>query len=128
MVGAKSSSPTFGRPYFLIIKSLRLDNFRSFNQAQFDFVPGQNYIFGQNWQGKSSIVDAIGFALFGVDIFPKKVAGTSVSSDHLINEDSRHGSVELRFELDGREYSLRRSLPGRKVSLMKGDQEVAVGI
>jgi DNA repair exonuclease SbcCD ATPase subunit len=127
-VGAKSSSPTFGRPYFLIIKSLRLDNFRSFNQAQLDFVPGQNYIFGQNWQGKSSVVDAIGFALFGVDIFPKKVAGTAVSSDHLVNEGSKHGSVELRFEHDGCEYSLHRSLPGRRVSLKKADQEVAVGI
>jgi len=127
-VGAKSSSPTFGRPYFLIIKSLRLDNFRSFNQAQFDFVPGQNYIFGQNWQGKSSVVDAIGFALFGVDIFPKKVAGTAVSSDHLVNEGSKRGSVELRFDHDGCEYSLYRSLPGRRVSLKKADQEVAVGI
>jgi len=127
-VGAKSSSPTFGRPYFLIIKSLRLDNFRSFNQAQFDFVPGQNYIFGQNWQGKSSVVDAIGFALFGVDIFPKKVAGTAISSDHLVNEGSKYGSVELRFEHDGCEYSLHRSLPGRRVSLNKANQEVAVGI
>jgi DNA repair exonuclease SbcCD ATPase subunit len=127
-VRAKSSSPTFGRPYFLIIKSLRLDNFRSFNQAQLDFVPGQNYIFGQNWQGKSSVVDAIGFALFGVDIFPKKVAGTAVSADHLVNEGSEHGSVELRFELDGCEYSLHRSLPGRGVSLKKADEEAAVGV
>lgn len=73
-------------------------------------------------------MDAIGFALFGVDIFPKKVAGTAVSSDHLVNESSKHGSVELRFELDGCEYSLHRSLPGRRVSLKKSDQEVAVGI
>src|SRR5437867_2810297 len=114
---ASNSSRTFGRRYFLIIKSLKLDNFRSFSQARLDFVPGQNYIFGQNWQGKSSVVDAIGFALFGVDIFPKKVAGTAVSSDHLVNEGSKRGSVELRFELDGCEYSLHRSLPGRQVSL-----------
>ena len=73
-------------------------------------------------------MDEICFALFGVDIFPKKVAGTAVSLDHLVNEDSKHGSVELRFELDGCEYSLHRSLPGRRVSLKKADEEVAVGI
>lgn len=120
--------PISGRMYFLIIKSLRLDNFRSFNQARLDFVPGQNYIFGQNWQGKSSVVDAIGFALFGADIFPKKIAGTAVSSDHLVNEGSKQGSVELKFELNGREYSLHRSLPGRRVVLKEGADEIAVGI
>jgi DNA repair exonuclease SbcCD ATPase subunit len=63
-----------------------------------------------------------------VDIFPKKVAGTAVNSDHLVNENSRHGSVELRFELDGSEYCLLRSLPGPRVSLKKADVEVAVGV
>jgi exonuclease SbcC len=91
-------------------------------------VPGQNYVFGQNWQGKSSIVDAIGFALFGVDVFPKKIAGTPVKAEHLVNEDSAHGSVELRFEVDGVEYFLRRSLPSRDVSLRQGDLTIATGI
>jgi exonuclease SbcC len=125
---ANGSSLTFGRIFFLIIKELKLDNFRSFSHARLDFVPGQNYIFGQNWQGKSSIVDAIGFALFGVAIFPKKVAGTAVTSDHLVNEASKHGAVELRFEQDGFEYSIHRSLPGGRVSLKQSDAEIAVGI
>src|ERR1035441_5065846 len=125
---ANGSSLTFGRIFCLIIKELELDNFRSFSHARLDFVPGQNYIFGQNWQGKSSIVDAIGFALFGVAIFPKKVAGTAVTSDHLVNEASKHGAVELRFEQDGFEYSIHRSLPGGRVSLKKSDAEIAVGI
>jgi DNA repair exonuclease SbcCD ATPase subunit len=56
------------------------------------------------------------------------VAGTSVSLDHLVNEGAKHGSVELRFELDGAEYSLHRSLPGRRVSLKKAEEEVATGI
>ncbi len=46
----------------------------------------------------------------------------------MVNESAKHGSVELRFELDGGEYSLHRSLPGRRVSLKKADEEVAVGI
>src|SRR5438309_7021676 len=74
MTKAKNCLLIFGREYFLIIKSISIDGFRSFSNARLNFVPGQNYIFGHNWQGKSSIVDAIGFALFGLDVFPKKVA------------------------------------------------------
>lgn len=124
---AKSSSPTFGRGYFLIIKTLRLDGFRSFSNARLDFLPSQNYIFGQNWQGKSSIVDAIGFALFGLDIFPKKVAGTIVSADHLVNEDSRKARVQLDFVLNDESYSIERILPGRQVTLKNGDKVAATG-
>ncbi len=124
---AKSSSPTFGRGYFLIIKTLSLDGFRSFSNARLDFLPGQNYIFGQNWQGKSSIVDAIGFALFRLDVFPKKVAGTAVSADHLVNEDSRRARVQLDFVFNDESYSIERILPGRQVTLKNGDEVVATG-
>ncbi len=123
----KSSSPTFGRGYFLIIKTLSLDGFRSFSNARLDFLPGQNYIFGQNWQGKSSIVDAIGFALFGLDVFPKKVAGTAVSADHLVNEDSRKATVQLDFVFNDQSYSIERTLPGRQVTLKNGDEIAATG-
>lgn len=92
-----------------------------------DFVPGQNYIFGQNWQGKSSIVDAIGFALFGLDVFPKKIAGTSVSADHLVNEGHRKARVQLDFVLNEDLYTIERVLPGRQVTLSKGSETVATG-
>jgi DNA repair exonuclease SbcCD ATPase subunit len=101
MTKAKNCLLIFGREYFLIIKSISIDGFRSFSNARLNFVPGQNYIFGHNWQGKSSIVDAIGFALFGLDVFPKKVAGTTVSADHLINESGRKARVQLDFVLNG---------------------------
>jgi exonuclease SbcC len=92
-----------------------------------DFLPGQNYIFGQNWQGKSSIVDAIGFALFGLDVFPKKVAGTTVSANHLVNEDSRKARVQLDFVFNDQSYSIERILPGRQVTLKNGDEVAATG-
>jgi DNA repair protein SbcC/Rad50 len=92
-----------------------------------DFLPGQNYIFGQNWQGKSSIVDAIGFALFGLDVFPKKVAGTAGSADHLVNEDCDKATVKLDFVLNDELYTIERTLPGRQVTLKKGDVVAASG-
>jgi DNA repair exonuclease SbcCD ATPase subunit len=127
MMKAKSSLQTSGRGYFLIIKTLSLDGFRSFSKARLDFLPGQNYIFGQNWQGKSSIVDAIGFALFGLDVFPKKVAGTAISADHLINEATHKARVQLDFDLNGNSYTIERTLPGRHVTLRNGDAVAASG-
>lgn len=127
MTKAKNSLLIFGREYFLIIKSISIDGFRSFSNARLDFVPGQNYIFGHNWQGKSSIVDAIGFALFGLDVFPKKVAGTAVSADHLINESGRKARVQLDFVLNGTSYTIERILPGRSVTLSNGDATAATG-
>jgi DNA repair exonuclease SbcCD ATPase subunit len=124
---AKSSTPMFGKGFFLIIKTLTLDDFRSFSNARLEFLPGQNYIFGQNWQGKSSIVDAIGFALFGLDIFPRKIAGTPVSADHLVNEGSRRARVQLDFVLNEESYSIERILPGRQVTLKNGDEVAATG-
>ncbi len=116
-----------GRGFFLIIRSLKLTNFRSFDTANLEFLPSQNYIFGQNWQGKSSIVDAIGFALFGVDVFPRKVAGTAVRAENLVNDDSDTASVELIFEITGSQYELIRSLPRREVTLKKSGKVIATG-
>jgi DNA repair exonuclease SbcCD ATPase subunit len=124
---AKSSTPMFGKGFFLIIKTLTLDGFRSFSNARLEFLPGQNYIFGQNWQGKSSIVDAIGFALFGLDVFPRKIAGTPVSADHLVNEGSRRARVQLDFVLNETSYSIERTLPGRQVTLKTGHEVAATG-
>lgn len=120
--------PISGREYFLIIKTLTLDGFRSFSNARLEFVPGQNYIFGQNWQGKSSIIDAVGFALFGLDVFPKKIAGTTVSADHLVNEGCLHSKVRLDFLFHDEPYSIERTLPGRQVVLKSGNQIAATGV
>jgi DNA repair exonuclease SbcCD ATPase subunit len=117
----------FGKGFFLIIKTLTLDGFRSFSNARLEFLPGQNYIFGRNWQGKSSIVDAIGFALFGLAVFPRKIAGTPVSADHLVNEGSRRARVQLDFVLNEDSYSIERTLPGRQVTLKTADEVAATG-
>jgi DNA repair exonuclease SbcCD ATPase subunit len=85
-------------------------------------------VFGHNWQGKSSIVDAIGFALFGIDVFPKRVVGTAVRAEHLVNEDTAEGGVELCFEVNGIPYSLARTLPDRGVTFTNNGHVVASGI
>jgi len=128
MAKARGYLSLFGRRFFLIINTLTLDGFRSFSKARLDFLPGQNYIFGQNWQGKSSIVDAIGFVLFGLDVFPRKVAGTAINADHLVNEGCDRARVQLDFLLNDNPYTIERLLPGRQVTLKDGDRLAATGI
>lgn len=112
----------------MIIRRIHLKNFRSFEEAHLELSDRQNYVFGQNWQGKSSIVDAIGFALFGVEVFPKKLAGTAVKAEHLVSDRGSRAtaSVEVCFEADGHEYTLRRTIP-REVVLARDGKRIASG-
>jgi exonuclease SbcC len=109
----------------MILTRLKLENFRSFRSADLSFAPGQNYIFGQNWQGKSSIVDAIGFALFGADVFPKKLAGAQVKPTDFIYEHAQRGRVELSFRINDADYTLTRVLPPGQVLLQKNGKKLA---
>ena len=100
-----------------------MENFRSYGEASVEFSPNQNYFFGRNWQGKSSIMDAIGFALFGRDVFPRKIAGSAVLADNFVREGAEKGLVKLSFEHGGKEYDLVRNLPGSKVELSREDKK-----
>src|SRR2546430_4541128 len=99
------------------LERLLISNFRSYENGDLAFSSSQNYIFGKNWQGKSSIVDAISFALFGRRSFPSRIAGSPVKAEHIVREGAKEGFVELRFEHDGKSYVLRRSCPRESVSL-----------
>ncbi len=46
------------------ILSVELQNLRSYRQATVEFAPGVNAILGHNGAGKSTILSAIGLALF----------------------------------------------------------------
>ena len=85
-----------------------MENFRSYKSSDITFSPGQNYFFCRNWQGNSSIMDSIGFALFGKSIFPGRIAGSDVKVEHLVREGASEGFVELIFEHNGKEYNLYR--------------------
>ena len=48
----------------MLIHSLTLENVKSFAQGTVAFSPGTNAIVGHNGSGKTTILEAIGFALF----------------------------------------------------------------
>ncbi|BDZ67726.1 AAA family ATPase [Methanobacterium ferruginis] len=102
----------------MIIESLHIKNFKSHRDTYIDFDTGISIIMGGNGAGKSSILEAISFALFKQH--------TSKKIDQLITIGQKRMSVEMRFIVNGRKYSiLRERTKTSSKALMKvkeGDQ------
>ena len=84
------------------VESVELENIRSHIKTRINFGDGFNCLIGGLGTGKSSILYAIDFALFGEPI--------GRSYDYLLREDTDHGNVVLRFSKDGKEYAIQRAL------------------
>lgn len=92
---------------------LRLRNFRSYfgDGATFDFRDrGLVGIVGPIGSGKSSLLDAISFALYG------KTPAAGASTKALIHQRADNGGALLRFEVDGEIWEAVRSLRRRGAS------------
>ncbi len=81
------------------IVSLRLENFKSYDDVIIEFTAGTNAIVGHNGAGKSSVLEAIGFVLF--DHTPP-----GYTQADFVREGSRSATVTVAFlsGLDEREY------------------------
>jgi DNA repair protein SbcC/Rad50 len=85
------------------IKSLRLKNIRSYTDAHIELPSGSVLLCGDIGSGKSTILYAIEFALFGI----RKPDLTGAA---LLRNGSREGSVELELEIDGKSIKIFRQL------------------
>ena len=107
------------------IKDLTVKNFMSvgnqtqavnFGREQLTLVLGENLDQGgddsgsRNGTGKTTIVNALSFALYGTAL-------TNIKKDNLINKiNNKNMLVTLTFEKDGNKYKIER---GRKPTIMK---------
>ncbi len=90
-----------------MIKSIRLLNWRSHADTKLEFSEGANLLVGQMGAGKSSVMDAISFALFGT--FPALERRKLRLQDIFrLNEDK--ASVILEFGCNGSDYTVERTL------------------
>lgn len=93
----------------MILKSLTLNNIRSYSQeTTIHFSKGSSLFEGDIGSGKSSILLAIEFALFGLG---------DIEGTHLLRAGEKEGWVELIFEVDGKEFTTFRSLARRRSSV-----------
>ncbi|MBU5690015.1 MAG: AAA family ATPase [Candidatus Aenigmatarchaeota archaeon] len=91
-----------------MIKSIKLINWKSHEESFLEFSGGTNVLTGSIGAGKSSIMDAICFALFGT--FPS-IQSKKIKLDDVIMSKPKFtndASVILNFDYDGKEYTIER--------------------
>lgn len=87
----------------MILKSVKLENIRSYVNQVIEFPIGSVLLSGDIGSGKSTILLAIEFVLFGIR--RKDLSGAS-----LLRHGKKQGSVELKLDLDGKEIIIKRVL------------------
>ena len=110
---------------------LRLQNFLSYGNAppRLDFEQFHvACLSGRNGQGKSALLDAITWALWGE---ARKSSDSRKPDEELIRIGSRHMEVELVFDIEGRRYRVVRSFsrtatgkstkPGLELNILEAD-------
>ncbi|WP_253738087.1 DNA double-strand break repair ATPase Rad50 [Halohasta salina] len=98
----------------MIFSRLRLSNFKPYGDVDVRFRDGVTVIHGLNGSGKSSLLEACFFALYG----SKALSGTL---DDVIRNGEDDAEIELRFTHDGVDYRIERHLrrSGDRVSTSK---------
>lgn len=83
------------------IKKVELENIKSHADATFEFERGTTAISGENGAGKTTIIEAIAWALFDL---------LSYKKEEFLSRGAKKGSVRITFEsgLDEREYTVYR--------------------
>ena len=85
---------------------LRLVNFRQHAETELAFGQGITGIFGPNGSGKTTILEAIAWAIYGV----QAVRGDKDSIRRLGAKGRQGVEVELEFRLGAHEYRVTRGL------------------
>lgn len=103
-----------------MLLSIQLKNFKRHEDLRADFTPGLNVIMGPNYSGKTTIIEALLFALFGVVALPLK-------ADDLQRRNSRGMEVVLRFLIGEVEYELTRKKSTATLLRVSDSREMAKG-
>ena len=87
----------------MLLVSLSLENIKSYQKADFEFHHGLTAIIGRNGAGKSTILEAIGYALFNY---------LRPTAARFIRSGAQNGQIELVFKSprDNRHYRVIRKL------------------
>ena len=92
------------------LERIRLKTFGCFQQRDFELHDGINLIFGPNFSGKSTLVNAIFFTLTGKPIVPR------VDTSAIKNAKAYSGTAGLQFIAEGERYQLYRAT-GKRIQL-----------
>ncbi|VVB73743.1 DNA double-strand break repair Rad50 ATPase [uncultured archaeon] len=98
-----------------MLKSITLNNWRSHGTSTLRFAKGTNIIIGRMGGGKSSVIDAICFALFGT--CPAVQSRRLKTTDFIRNrpDEQPQAEVTLVFDHKGSEYTITRKIKRKGV-------------
>ena len=88
-----------------MITSIELGDFLAHSDTKLKFENGVTVFVGDNGAGKSSIIDAITFALFGQH--------TRKSNKSLIKRGSNQGFAKIGFSINGKQYEAVRKIDNK---------------
>ena len=97
----------------MIVRSVRLKNIKSYGTGDTGegvtvvFAPGVNRIAGRNGHGKSTLIEAIGYALF---LVTPDFAETFAAETYLLRSGAKEGEIDVTFEHSGSAYRLERGV------------------
>jgi DNA repair protein SbcC/Rad50 len=100
-----------------MIKAIEMVNFISHNSTLLTFNRGITIFVGHNGSGKSSVIDAITFALFGQH--------TRKTNKNLVRRGTESSSLNVRFSVGSKEYNAHRQLGNNGQSLLAKFDEVS---
>ena len=90
----------------MFLKKISLKNIRSYESAEIEFSQGSTLLSGDIGSGKTSVLLAIEFALFGLQPGQRGFS--------LLRNGQNEGAVKIEFEVDGKEIIIERTLKKSK--------------
>ena len=103
----------------MLLKSIHLENIRSYLDEKINFPSGSILLSGDVGCGKSTILLAMDFALFGLR--KGELEGTD-----LLRHGKNNGSVEIAFEIEGNNIVLMRTLKRSKTSVTQDSGIISI--
>lgn len=102
----------------MIIKKLLLNNIRTYENQEISFPEGTILLSGDIGSGKSSVLLAIEFALFGLQ--------KGKSGSMLLRNGAKEGFVKLEFEIDKNKIEIERRLKRAKEGVQQDRIELRI--
>jgi len=102
----------------MFLKKIQIENLRSYEFQEIKFPKGSILLSGDIGTGKTTILLAIEFALFGLQ--PSQKAGSLLRT----NKDS--GKVVLEFEIEGKNIIIERTLKRGKKSISQDTASIII--
>ena len=102
----------------MFLKSIKLENIRSYLSEEIRFPNGSVLLSGDIGCGKSTILLAIEFALFGIS--------SDLSGSTLLRHGKQSGSVELNFQIDQKNVIIKRNLKRAKDNIAQDNGYIII--